>query len=80
MYLMQAQAVIQCNKCHKTYIDPFERGPWEEGVIDTQGEEVVSSYTVELEPSDIDVTLNTTMAEFLRFYYKDAKERVIKEG
>ena len=79
LYILIQQAVVQCNRCHKTFIDPFEKGPWEEGVIDTVDEQIVSSYNVELNEAPQEVELNHTWAEFMRFYYERKKATVSEE-
>lgn len=65
-----AYACVVCQACMRSFIDPFEVGPWEDGsaLLDTVDGKVVSSYMYAgMSDPEGELTLNENVAEFYKY-------------
>lgn len=79
MDIQLAYYCVVCTNCRRSYIDPFDKGPWDHKVVlDTSETGVVSSYTLKGEQLP-EVELNQNRLDFYKFLYGDAAKRVVME-
>jgi hypothetical protein len=75
-------AMVVCRNCHRSHIDPFEIGPWEEQpmLLDTRDGETVSFYVPPLKSPESPKDIVEPKAEFYKYVFEGMRDRVIEGG